>query len=175
MTTAASRAQQTEQSDTSPTPTVPTSLVLDVDGVLTDGSFLYTAEGKVAKTFGPHDADGIKLLRNRLEIRAITADKRGFPISQKRLGDMEIPLELVSEPEREQWFRANADLQTTIFIGDGMHDAKIFLLVGYSIAPTNAFYLAKQRASFVTQHRSGEGAVGEACLHILEKFFGQTV
>lgn len=153
--------------------TKPTCLVFDVDGVFTDGKFLYTPEGKFAKVFGPHDSDGIKLIKNNLQVRAITADKRGFSISKKRMDDMAIPLELVSEPDREAWFVKNCDLKNTIFMGDGMHDAKIFDIVGYSIAPANAFYLAKQKASYVTSHNAGEGAVGEACLHVLEKFFGK--
>ena len=38
-------------------------VISDVDGCLTDGKFVYTAEGKVAKVYGPHDADGVKLLK----------------------------------------------------------------------------------------------------------------
>lgn len=153
-------------------PTKIKHLVLDVDGVLTTGQFLYTQEGKYAKIFGPHDNDGIKLIRKYLKVRALTADKRGYAITQKRVvEDMGLPLDLVSEEEREKWFRKNFNLQETIYIGDGIFDAKIFDIVGYSIAPGNAFYLAKEKANFVTKHNSGEGAVAEACLHILEKFF----
>jgi 3-deoxy-D-manno-octulosonate 8-phosphate phosphatase (KDO 8-P phosphatase) len=52
-----------------------------------------------------------------------------------------------------------------------MYDAEIFGKMGYSIAPASAFYLALEKADFVTTHRAGEGAVGEACLHIIQKFF----
>ena len=58
-------------------------------------------------------------------------------------------------------------------MGDGIHDAKIFDYVCYSIAPNNAFYIAKNKADYVTNAKSGEGAVAEACLHILEKFFDE--
>ena len=55
----------------------PTHFVFDVDGVLTTGQFLYTVDGKFAKVFGPHDADGIKLLKdNNIKIQCISADKR---------------------------------------------------------------------------------------------------
>jgi len=145
-----------------------TNLILDVDGVLTTGQFVYTIDGKFSKTFGPHDNDGIKLLRDKLKVCAITADYRGYEISRKRIvDDMGLQLTLVSEKDRLNWITEHFDLSKTIYMGDGMHDAKIFEHVAYSIAPANAFYTAKEKAKFVTQSKSGEGAVGEACLHIL--------
>ena len=57
-------------------------VLFDVDGVFTDGCFYYSAQGKIIKVFGPHDGDGIKLLRALgLTISAISADQRGFSIS----------------------------------------------------------------------------------------------
>ena len=148
------------------------NLVLDVDGVFTTGQFLYTAEGKYAKVFGPHDNDGIKLISQFMHVCAISADRRGFAITKKRIvDDMGLSLEMVSEPERMDWFYKHFDLEETIYVGDGMYDAKVFEYVAYSIAPANAFYIAREKANFVTRSKSGEGAVAEACLHIMEKFF----
>ena len=148
------------------------NLILDVDGVLTTGQFLYTNEGKFAKIFGAHDNDGIKLIGKLLNIHVISADKRGFGITRKRVvEDMHLKLEFVGEDNRLNWLKKNFNLAETIYIGDGIHDAVIFDHVAYSIAPANAFYLARDRANFVTSHRAGEGAVAEACLHIIEKFF----
>lgn len=153
------------------TPT-PQNLILDVDGVLTTGQFVYTVDGKFSKTFGPHDNDGIKLISKKLVVRAITADHRGFAISKKRIvDDMGLMLDLVSEQDRLSWLQEHYDLSRTVYMGDGMYDAKIFEHVAYSIAPANAFYTAKEKASFVTRLNAGEGAVGEACLHLLERFF----
>lgn len=150
--------------------------VIDVDGVLTTGQFLYTLEGKFAKIFGPHDNDGIKLVSKFITVWTISADQRGWPITKKRIADdMGLKLELVPEAERLDWFRKNCDLAKTIYMGDGIYDAKVFEIVAYSIAPVNAFYTAREKANFVTQSKSGEGAVAEACLHIMEKFFGQKV
>jgi 3-deoxy-D-manno-octulosonate 8-phosphate phosphatase (KDO 8-P phosphatase) len=149
------------------------NLVLDVDGVLTTGQFLYTKSGKYAKVFGPHDNDGIKFISKYLKVYAVTADKRGLAITKKRVEeDMGIPLAVVKEEIRLDWFRKNFDSKSTVYMGDGMHDAKIFKAVAYGIAPANAFYVAKEAADFVTKTNSGEGAVCEACLHILKKFFG---
>ncbi len=148
------------------------NFIIDVDGVFTTGQFLYTAEGKFAKVFGPHDNDGVKLLSKLMNIQVVSADKRGFAITKKRIADdMNLKLELVSEEERLGWLKKNFNLKESIYMGDSMHDAEVFSLMGYSIAPASAFYLAIEKADFVTRHRAGEGAVGEACLHIIEKFF----
>ena len=44
------------------------NFVLDVDGVMTTGQFLYDSKGKAYKIFGPHDADGLKLIRDKVNI-----------------------------------------------------------------------------------------------------------
>ncbi len=153
-----------------------TTLILDVDGVLTTGQFLYTSEGKYAKVFGPHDNDGIKLLRKQITIHAISADQRGFPITKKRVADdMGLPLDLVPEESRLSWLKEHFDVSTCAYMGDGIHDAALFPHVAYSIAPADAFYLAREKADFVTTSRAGEGAVAEACLHLMEKFFAPPV
>ena len=56
-------------------------------------------------------------------------------------------------------------------MGDGIFDHYVFKAVGYAIATADADEYAKKTADFVTKRNSGERAVAEACLHILEKFF----
>ncbi len=148
------------------------NLILDVDGVLTDGQFHYTVDGKVAKIFGPDDADALILLKRYMYIHMVTGDKRGFSITKKRVvDDMKFPLDLVSTFERVDWLRKRFNLKETIFMGDGIFDAMVFKKVAYSIAPANAFYTTKAEADFVTRASGGHGAAAEACLHIMEKFF----
>lgn len=149
------------------------NFVLDVDGVLTDGQFYYTAEGKVMKAFGPDDGDALLLLKPHLNICFVTGDKKGFEITRKRVEtDMKFPLHQVSTFERVKWLEGNGmKPEETIYMGDGIFDAMVFDAVAYSIAPANAFYVTKQKADFVTHSRGGDSAVAEACLHIAEKFF----
>ena len=78
---------------------------------------------------------------------------------------------MVSTFERIEWIRERFDPEETIYMGDGIFDPLVFKYVAYGIAPANAFYKTKELADFVTNARGGEGAVAEACLHILEKFF----
>jgi 3-deoxy-D-manno-octulosonate 8-phosphate phosphatase (KDO 8-P phosphatase) len=155
---------------------IPKNFILDVDGVFTDGTFYYTADGKAMKKYGPHDNDGIKMIRGIMNIQAISADHRGFPITQKRIKeDMNIPLELVPEKDRLVWLKQKFNMDESIYMGDGWHDMEIFKNAGYSIAPANAFYLVKEKADYVTRTTGGQGAVLEACLHVLEKFFNQKI
>ena len=151
---------------------IPKYLIIDVDGVLTDGSYQYTVDGKVAKVFGPDDNDALCLMKKYLHIHMVTGDKRGFPITKKRVADdMKFPLDLVSTFERVTWIKEKFNLEETIYIGDGIFDALVFDKVAYGIAPANAFATTKDEADFVTQSRGGDSAVAEACLHIMEKFF----
>ena len=150
----------------------PKVFLLDVDGVMTTGSFLYTSEGKVMKVFGPDDNDALSLLSQFLEIRFVTGDKKGFDISKKRIvDDMKFPLDLVSTIKRIDWIRDKYSLDTVIYMGDGIFDHYVMNEVSYSIAPSNADVNAKNQADYVTTRCGGDRAVAEASLHIMEKFF----
>lgn len=153
-----------------------TSIILDVDGVFTDGKFHYTADGKLMKTFGDADSDALSLLSRFISIEMITGDKRGFAITHRRIAeDMGYQLSLVSTFERAKWIGERKNLAKTIYMGDGIFDSLVFEQVGYGIAPANAFPLTRSKASFVTNAKGGEGAVAEACVHVMEKFFGKTI
>lgn len=149
---------------------VPKNFIIDVDGVLTDGKFYYTVGGKIMKRFGPDDNDALALLRGKIYVHTISGDKRGFGITQKRVvKDMGLPLDLVSTFERLDWLKKRFNLAETIYMADGIWDLLVFEHVAYSIAPANAFYKTREAADFVTKARGGDGAVAEACIHILEE------
>lgn len=150
---------------------IPKVFVLDVDGVLTDGGFYYSSEGKIMKKFGADDNDALSLLRPYMEITFVTGDKRGFEISNKRVTDMHFTLNLVSTIKRIDWIKENYNPQQVIYMGDGIFDHYVMREVGYSIATSDGDMHAKKYANYVTQREGGKRAVAEACLHILEKFF----
>ena len=150
----------------------PKYFVLDVDGVMTNGQFVYSAQGKAFKVFGPDDSDGLTLLTPHLEVRFITGDKKGYAISHKRIvDDMGYRLDLVSTIRRVDWIREQYDLSEVIYMGDGIFDHYVMKHVAYAIAPCSADNTAKKYADYVTQRAGGDRAVAEACLHILERFF----
>ena len=146
--------------------------ILDTDGVITTGQFFYTAEGKAMKVFGPDDNDALSLLKPYLETRFVTGDKKGYPISKKRISDdMKFQLDLVSTIHRVEWIKKRYNLAEVIYMGDGIFDHYVMQRVGYSIAPANADKLTASQANYVTKRSGGDRAVAEACLHILEEFF----
>jgi 3-deoxy-D-manno-octulosonate 8-phosphate phosphatase (KDO 8-P phosphatase) len=150
----------------------PKCFILDVDGVMTTGQFLYTSDGKAMKIFGPDDNDGLSLLKPFINIRFVTGDRKGFPISKKRIvDDMGFSLDIVSTIRRIEWITEQYDKNEVIYMGDGIFDHYVMKQVGYSIAPANADRFAKECASYITERSGGDRAVAEACLHILEKFF----
>ena len=152
--------------------TSPKIFILDVDGVLTNGSFFYTNKGKYLKVFGPDDNDGLKLLKGKVEIIFITGDKKGFEISKKRIvEDMGYPLFLVSTINRISWIKKRYKLDEVIYMGDGIFDSIVMNKVGYGIAPNNADDQTKKSSNYITKRSGGERAVAEACIHILIKFF----
>ena len=105
----------------------------------------------IGKIFGPDDNDALKLISKFIEIRFITADKRGLPISRKRIcEDMGYELDLVSSFERLEWINKKYKFEEVIYMGDGIFDRKIMSKVGYSIAPSNSDAGTKKQANYVT-------------------------
>lgn len=150
----------------------PTVFIMDVDGVLTDGSFYYSEEGKVMKKFGADDNDALSLLAPYIDIIFITGDKRGFKISAKRIvDDMHKKLELVSTIKRIDWIKEHYDPNSVIYMGDGIFDHYVMKQVGYSISVADGDKNAKKYANYITERAGGNRAVAEACIHILNKFF----
>ena len=149
---------------------IPSHIIIDVDGVMTSGQFIYSNKGKQYIILGAHDSEGLKLLKKFFKIQFITADKRGFGITKKRIvDDLKYSLKLVSEEERYN-FCENIGFKNTIFIGDGIYDAKILKKCRYGIAPINARVEAKRASDYVTPSKSAEGAVLDASKKILKVF-----
>lgn len=144
-------------------------VIFDVDGVLSSGHFLYSIEGKIIKFFGPHDNDGLKILGKYINFFFVTADIRGFKITKKRVvNDMKCDLKYVEEGKRVQ-FLEKFKKYDVIYMGDGHHDLKVFDKVAYSIAPLNALKKVRDKAHYVTKYKASEGAVYDACEHIITK------
>lgn len=142
-------------------------VITDVDGVLTDGCYQYTKKGKVSKVFGPHDSDGLKMFqRFGIPVVAISADKRGFPISKRRMNDAGVPIFLVSELDRTNWVQSFSKGKKYAFIGDGYHDIESIINADVGYAPISAPTLVKAHANKVIPVCGGNGVI----LHVFEHF-----
>ncbi len=149
-------------------------VAFDVDGVMTDGRFDYTAEGKQMKSFGPDDADALKLLRSTVPIVFVSADRRGFPITERRIAhDMGHDVALVGSGERLGWLAAKAPLDRIAYMGDSFTDIPVLEEVGTGITTADALPGVQAAAGYVTRRRGGDRAVAEACFHLLVERFDQ--
>lgn len=150
-------------------------IVFDVDGVMTDGRFDYSAEGKQLKSFGPDDADALKLLTAVAPVVFVSADRRGFPITERRIaGDMGHEVQLVSSGGRIDWMADRAPLDRIAYMGDSFTDIPVLKEVDVGITTADALPGVRQAATYVTRRRGGDRAVAEACFYLLVEQFDQT-
>jgi 3-deoxy-D-manno-octulosonate 8-phosphate phosphatase (KDO 8-P phosphatase) len=147
------------------------NLVLDVDGVLTDGKFTYSDQGKFSKTFGSHDSDALKIISNAANLIFISADKRGFAISESRINDMNFHLLQVGSANRDEFIRKVKLEGCTAFIGDSFTDVPALREANLSLVPKGAHPLAKAQADIVLNSNGGDGAVAEACILLFPELF----
>lgn len=152
--------------------TAPYELIItDVDGILTNGRYLYDAHGKQYKEFGPHDADGVKFFRKfGVEVLAISADRRGYSITEKRLKDMGVPIALVGEKDRLSYVKKVSEAKRFAFVGDGYFDISSLLASTVGYAPTNALDVVKRHADVVLPVNGGEGVLLAAFEHFLSLY-----
>jgi len=150
----------------------PKFFLLDVDGILNNGQFIYSTSGKIGKIFGPDDNDALKILSKFINISFISSDYRGFEISKKRIQkDMKFKINLVKNNERYDWIKKNYDLKKTIYMGDGIFDWIIMQNCFYSISCKDSSVLAKKYSDYITKSSSGNRSVSEASFHIIKNFF----
>lgn len=146
-------------------------VISDCDGCLTDGKFVYTVDGKVAKVFGPHDNDGVKMLKKLgYDILFITADARGFDITAKRIKDMKCNIMLVSEDTRDAFVSSYIKPYSwSCFFGDGISDINAGKCVNFFACPANARKEVKSVADFITESKGGEGAFLDLAIEITKR------
>jgi 3-deoxy-D-manno-octulosonate 8-phosphate phosphatase (KDO 8-P phosphatase) len=138
--------------------------IFDVDGVLTDGKFTYTKEGKFSKTFGSHDADALNFLSEYSQISFISADAKGFEVTSKRINDMGFDLNLVDSISRGEFLKKLQHNSRVVFTADSFTDSLGLKIADVSFAPKNAHPLAKKNATMILNSKGGSGAVAEVCL-----------
>lgn len=151
------------------------NFIIDVDGVLNTGQFLYDDKLKRYKIFGPDDSDALKLVNRYINVNFISGDKRGFKISERRVKDMGFKINYVSTFKRIEWIEKKFNVKKTVYMGDGIFDYLVFKKVAYSICPKNSDENCLKYANYITKRKSAERALSEACSHILKKFFSTSV
>ena len=147
-------------------------LVLDVDGVLTDGGLIVNGDGTESKRFHTLDGHGIRLwIRAGLKV-ALLSGRRSAPVAQRAA---ELGIQHVIEdchfkrPALEQLLEAlHLKAEQAAYIGDDLPDLPALQLVGFAVAVANAVDEVKGCAHYVTTRPGGSGAVREVIEYILK-------
>jgi 3-deoxy-D-manno-octulosonate 8-phosphate phosphatase (KDO 8-P phosphatase) len=147
-------------------------LILDVDGVLTDGKIVYTDRGEEAKAFDVKDGHGLKLLmRAGIPVALITG--RSSPAVEHRardLGITRIYQKAINKIEAYEELRRAENLrdEEICVVGDDLPDLPILRICGFSVAVADSAEEVKREVDYVTNKEAGKGAVREVCDIILK-------
>ncbi|MFT4524499.1 MAG: 3-deoxy-D-manno-octulosonate 8-phosphate phosphatase (KDO 8-P phosphatase) [Bacteroidia bacterium] len=141
-------------------------LVLDVDGVMTDGGLYYTSAGDQFKKFNVKDGMGIKEAR-KAGIRVAFLSAGSSPrIVEDRAKTLNVDLVYVGQEPKlnilTQWCKElGFDLSEVAYIGDDVNDIPVMDAVGYSACPADAARLVLDKAYVVLSRKGGDACVRE--------------
>lgn len=147
-------------------------LILDVDGVMTDGRIIYTDGGEEIKAFDVKDGHGVKLLmRGGVDVAILTG--RESRVVLHRANNLGIDMVFQGAKDKlrvfEEILKAKGLKDEEVcYLGDDLVDAPVMSRVGLSIAVSDAHDELKGCVDYVTKGRGGRGAVREACELILK-------
>ena len=146
-------------------------LILDVDGVLTDGGLHFDNRGEEYKTFNSLDGHGIRmLLESGIEVAVITG--RQSEIVRHRMNELGVRFVYQGNRDKLEAFASllqetGLESEQVAYVGDDLPDLPIMRRVGFSIAVQNAHAFVRQHCDWVTSCSGGRGAVREVTDHIL--------
>lgn len=147
-------------------------LVLDVDGVFTDGGVYYNAEGEMAKRFDMRDGMGLEILRqNGVEVMVLTSENS--ELVAQRMKKLQIQDAFLGVKDKYSFLKhilatKNSSFDAIAYVGDDVNDLANICCSGWSFAPANATDIVKQHADIVLSNDSGAGAIREVCETILK-------
>ena len=143
------------------------ALVLDVDGILSDGFVTLTNSGDEIKSFDIRDGLGMKLVQ-QAGLKVIIITGRKSQIVEKRMSDLGVDLLFQGREDkgvalREACTQLDILPEDCVYMGDDWPDLSAFAIAGMSITVPNGHEEVRRRANLVTQAMGGRGAVREAC------------
>lgn len=147
-------------------------LVLDVDGVLTDGRLYYSPTGEALKAFDCQDGLGIQWLQ-QAGIPCAIITGRNSPMVSQRAQELGITHVIQGRNDKQVALQElcaslNLTAQHIAYAGDDLPDLSAVQWSGLGIAVANAHPLLKKEAQWQTQANGGRGAVREICEGLLE-------
>lgn len=146
-------------------------LVLDVDGVLTDGRLYYGARGEALKVFHVRDGAGLKQLCAAGVAVAVISGRRS-PMTRRRCRELGIHHVIQGAADKQAALqrlcaRLGVALEQCACIGDDTPDVPMMRAAGLAFAVADAHEAARRAAHIVTAAAGGQGAVREVCDQLL--------
>ena len=140
-------------------------ILLDVDGVLTDGRLGMTAAGEEIKFFSIYDGLAIRVAQNAGWKVGFLSGRSSREVESRA---RELGVEIVVQGSRDKikdlesiLSKSHLEASQVAYMGDDLPDLPVLKRVGFSAAPDNAAEAVKETVDYVTQRKGGEGAVRE--------------
>jgi len=148
-------------------------LLLDVDGVLTDGRIILHSNNEESKNFHVHDGIGIKLAQSAGLTVGIITSRTSSVVSERA---KELAIDELVQGSQNKLLSLNKlvskykiNHSQTAYIGDDLQDIPILESVGLPMSVNNAISLVKDSCIYVSESDGGKGAVREAVEWLLDK------
>ena len=147
-------------------------LIVDIDGVLTDGGLQFDGQGQEYKTFNSLDGHGLRMLLDcGIEVGVITG--RHSAIVDHRMAELGVKHVYQGNRDKRPAFEHLLELtglapDQVAYVGDDLPDLPIMRRVGLAIAVQNAHAFVKQHSDWTTTLLGGRGAVREVTDFILQ-------
>lgn len=146
-------------------------LVLDVDGVLTDGRIIYDEFGDELKCFDVHDGAGLALW-HRAGLKSAVITSRTSRLVKRRARELKVDFLAQGSPDKRAAFeqalkRLRMSPEQSCVVGDDLMELPLLRRAGLAVAVANAVEEVKASSHYVTQRAGGRGAVREVIEIIL--------
>jgi len=148
-----------------------THLILDVDGVFTDGTITYTKDGEHTKSFDMRDGMGLEIIREHgIEVWVMTSEQS--ELVTQRMEKLKIANVFLGVKDKHALLQhlaiqKNIKFSNIAYMGDDVNDLANICSVGWSLVPNNGMDIVKQNADVILSNQSGSGAIREACTFIM--------
>ncbi|MDN3666495.1 cytidylyltransferase domain-containing protein [Algibacter miyuki] len=148
-----------------------THVVLDVDGVFTDGTITYTKDGEHTKGFDMRDGMGLEILR-QFNVKVMIMTSENSELVARRMEKLKIENVYLGVKDKYSLLQniiieENISISNVAYLGDDVNDLTNICSVGWSLVPNNATDVVKANADVVLSKNSGAGAIREACQFIM--------
>lgn len=147
-------------------------LVLDVDGVFTDGGVYYNEAGEFAKKFDMRDGMGLEILREN-NVKVVVLTSENSKLVAERMKKLQIQDVFLGVKDKFSFLKhfllnKNSSFESVAYVGDDVNDLANICSSGWSFAPANATHIVKTHADIVLTHNSGDMAIREVCEFIMK-------